>query len=326
MKTMSATSFFGTLPDTLRDAAFPLKGTNVDQWAKQSGLDWSYYGAPIEMVLNHDRPGRATRVNIPDRAALYRSDNHQVMGLVSTRFKITQPRGMLELFQDIAHRYGFNLALAGQVAGGAKIWAMAETPFEFEARKGDKVKGALFFCSACDLTTANKAYLTSFRMGCSNQLPAIARIAELGARQTIFKVRHNAMLTPQAVRRDLDTMHKQWNEFGVTCKKLATVKVSEQQVLTYVNSVFHPVGAEPVKLRELEDMNPQNTLVKVMQIYREGVGQQSIAGTAWGAVNAVTRYLDHETSARSSEARIRKSWIQGGTLIKQRAMELALKF
>ena len=65
----------------------------------------------------------------------------------------------------------------------------------------------------------------------------------------------------------------------------------------------------------------------LLSVYEGGVGQQtrSAAGTAWGLVNAVTRYTDHERNARSSDTRMNYAWFGKGARDKQDAVELALK-
>ncbi|KES22997.1 hypothetical protein FG99_15645 [Pseudomonas sp. AAC] len=48
-------------------------------------------------------------------------------------------------------------------------------------------------------------------------------------------------------------------------------------------------------------------------------------GTAWGLLNAVTEYIDHERRARSNEYRIDSAWFGQGAVIKQRALDAALQ-
>lgn len=47
--------------------------------------------------------------------------------------------------------------------------------------------------------------------------------------------------------------------------------------------------------------------------------------TAWGLLNAVTEYVDHERRARSPEYRLDSAWFGQGAVIKQRALDTALK-
>jgi len=47
-------------------------------------------------------------------------------------------------------------------------------------------------------------------------------------------------------------------------------------------------------------------------------------GTAWGLLNVVTEFVDHERRARSQEYRLGSAWFGQGATIKQRALDQAL--
>jgi hypothetical protein len=48
------------------------------------------------------------------------------------------------------------------------------------------------------------------------------------------------------------------------------------------------------------------------------------AGTVWGAVNAVTEYVDHQQRRRSDETRLSAIWLGEGDRLKQDAYRQAL--
>ncbi|PYC19386.1 hypothetical protein DMO17_19485, partial [Aquipseudomonas alcaligenes] len=56
-----------------------------------------------------------------------------------------------------------------------------------------------------------------------------------------------------------------------------------------------------------------------------GSSLESASGTAWGLLNAVTEYVDHERRARSNEYRMDSAWFGQGAQIKQRALDAALR-
>jgi len=47
-------------------------------------------------------------------------------------------------------------------------------------------------------------------------------------------------------------------------------------------------------------------------------------GTAWGLLNSVTEFVDHERRARSQEHRLDSAWFGQGAALKQRALDQAL--
>jgi len=56
----------------------------------------------------------------------------------------------------------------------------------------------------------------------------------------------------------------------------------------------------------------------------KGADLASAKGTAFGLLNAVTAYVDHERRARSTDNRLDSAWFGQGATIKQRALEQAL--
>ena len=72
----------------------------------------------------------------------------------------------------------------------------------------------------------------------------------------------------------------------------------------------------------------KRAMEKVQSLY-EGKGRGadllSARDTAWGLLNAVTEYVDHERRARSSEYRMDSAWFGQGAVIKQKALNAALQ-
>lgn len=76
-----------------------------------------------------------------------------------------------------------------------------------------------------------------------------------------------------------------------------------------------------------EKLVNERAMRKVQSLYEgRGRGSQLEAanGTAWGLLNAVTEYVDHERRARSNEYRMDSAWFGQGAVIKQKALDAAL--
>ena len=73
----------------------------------------------------------------------------------------------------------------------------------------------------------------------------------------------------------------------------------------------------PVKANE-------KAMKKAMVLY-DGAGRgselASAKNTAYGLLNAVTEFVDHERRARSTDNRLDSAWFGKGAQIKQRALE-----
>ena len=69
------------------------------------------------------------------------------------------------------------------------------------------------------------------------------------------------------------------------------------------------------------------TMAKVMALFDgrgRGAELASSQGTAFGLLNAVTEFVDHERRARSTDHRLESAWFGQGATLKERALEQAL--
>lgn len=59
----------------------------------------------------------------------------------------------------------------------------------------------------------------------------------------------------------------------------------------------------------------------------QGIGSTLPAAndTAWGLLNAITQYVDHERRARTPDNRLDSAWFGLGASIKQKALDESLK-
>ena len=76
------------------------------------------------------------------------------------------------------------------------------------------------------------------------------------------------------------------------------------------------------------DAEDERALRKVQELYEgRGRGSQldSARGTAWGLLNSVTEFVDHERRARSNEYRMDSAWFGQGAQLKQKALDNALR-
>jgi hypothetical protein len=108
-------------------------------------------------------------------------------------------------------------------------------------------------------------------------------------------------------------------------RTLAERKVQWHEALGFFMNVL--CGTTPTS--GLPEVLPnERALRKVQELY-EGRGRgsqlESARGTAWGLLNAVTEYVDHERRARSNEYRLDSAWFGQGAQIKQRALDAALQ-
>lgn len=291
----------------------------LDVWAKQAGMEWQINESPVRFMA--DSIGNLGTIHsFPDQKVLYRSDTKEALSVVSQRYQVVQPREVLEFYRDLTEMSGYELETAGVLKGGRKFWALARTGQSAALKGNDVVHGYLLLATSCDGTLATTATPTTIRVVCNNTLT----IALNGANQAI-KVPHSTRFEQQAVKQQLGIAVSQWDGFMYRMRTLAERKVKSHEAMNYFLRVLCDVQPG---MADLSNLANERALKKVQALYDghgHGAELDSAKGTAWGLLNAVTEYVDHEKRARSDEHRMDSAWFGQGANVKQRALSYALQ-
>jgi len=292
----------------------------LDVWAKQAGMDWRIESAEVRFVAGAVS-GLGSIHAFPEQQVLYRSDTKAPLSVVSSRYKVVQPAEILEFYRDLTEVGGFELETAGVLRDGKKLWALARTGQSVSLKGRDKVNGYLLLATACDGTLATTAQFTSVRVVCNNTL-AIA----LGDSTGAVKVPHRSQFDAQAVKRQLGIAISSWDGFMVRMKALSERRVTAEAGEAYFRRVL---TYQANHATDGPTATANDSAIKAVQILFNGRGKgatlASASGTAWGLLNSVTEFVDHQRRARSEDHRRDAAWFGQGAVIKQRAWEEALK-
>ena len=291
----------------------------IEVWQREAGMDWQILESPVH--FKSDAIGHLGAIHsFPEQKVLYRSDTKAPLSVVSNRYHTVQPREVLEFYRDLTEVSGYELETAGVLKGGRKFWALARTGQTTELKGNDQVNGYLLLATSCDGTLATTATPTTVRVVCNNTL-TIA----LDSTAKAIKVPHNTRFDPQVVKKQLGIAVSQWDAFMHRMRMLSERKVQWHEAMGFFMSVL--CDASPNS--PLPAVLPNERALRKVQSLYEGQGRgstlESAQGTAWGLLNAVTEYVDHERRARSTEYRMDSAWFGQGAQIKQRALEAALQ-
>ena len=289
---------------------------SIEIWAKQAGMDWEIREAPVRF-MSGGAAGRGAIESFPENKVLFRSDTNLPLSVVSQRYKVVHPSEILEFYRDLTEVSGFELETAGILKkGGRKIWALARTGQSSTLKGNDVTNAYVLLATACNGTLATTAQFTSIRVVCNNTL-AIALCSNTGA----VKVPHNTSFDPQAVKRQLGISVATWDSFMYRMKGLSERKVMSNEAANFIHRVFsHPYKATSPTTNE-------RAMAKVMTLFDghgKGAELASSKGTAFGLLNSVTEFVDHERRARSADHRLESAWFGQGAALKERALEQAL--
>lgn len=288
---------------------------SIDVWMEQAGLNWNIRETPVRFI-NGDKSHLGEILSFDDHKVLYRSDNRTPLSVVSQRYQVVQPREILEFYRDLTEKSGFELETAGSLKGGRKIWALARTGQSGVLKGNDRTDAYVLLATACDGTMATTAQFTSVRVVCNNTL-AVA----LDGRAQSVKVSHRSVFDADAVKKQLGISVSAWNDFMYRLKALSERKIKQSEAEKVIRNLFQP------RPDQIEQKSNERAMAKVRALFDgAGLGAHlpSSYGTAYGLLNAVTEFVDHERRARSTDHRLDSAWFGQGANLKQQALDQTL--
>jgi len=287
----------------------------LETWIEQAGFNWEVKKGAIQYEVRDEENHPVCVNTVPNRWALYRSDTGKPLSVMSSNYNITQPRDVMEFFRNLIEIGGFKMETAGMLRGGATYWALARIDDSFDVGGGDEVRPYVQVATSCDGTLSNVAQFTTVRTVCQNTLNAALQ-------DTAGQIRipHSTKFNAERVKADLGLIGGTWERFKKDATELSKRTVSKEEATKYFLDVLYPDQEEV----DLDAHRPMLELVT--SIYLNGIGQstKTAQGTAWGLVNAITRFTDHERKATSTDTRLQSAWFGAGARMKKNALTTAL--
>ena len=278
-------------------------GASLEEWLEQAHMGWKYEESVAQYTNGHLR-------DYPDFKVLYRSDNYKALSVVSKRYKVVQPKDVVEFFRSLVEREGFTIETLGTLKEGRRIWALANTNIENDVIGSDRLKAYLLLITSCDGSLATTAKFVSTRVVCWNT-QAIALHHERGQE---VKVRHSTVFNPDLIKEQMGLIgSKAFDHFLGNMRALTRVKVSQNDAKEFVASLL-PAGTGGEK-----DVRESKAFIKILGLFNGsamGSHLPGVAGTAWGLLNAVTEYTDHHVRSRTAENRFDSSMFGVGANMK----------
>lgn len=293
----------------------------IETWLEAAKLNWEVRQRPVWTQLNEDTP----TTKIERMRALVRSDTGDVLSVVGDKYKVVQPREVLEFFRDLVKDQGFEIETAGALAGGARVWALAKTGESFKAGKDDAVAAYLLLATSYDKKFATTAQFTGIRVVCNNTMTIALNQGEHQGDSTVFRVPHCTEFDAFSAKAQLGLLGGGWQQYQTDVQKLVATPISKDDAIKFFLELS---GFD--KAKTLEEQTTVNYFTrKLLTSYEHAPGQQltSADGTLWGVVNAVTHFTDHVRRARDRGSRVNSSWFGPSAQMKRdawdKAMELA---
>jgi len=291
---------------------------SIDVWKQEAGMEWEAIATPVRYGVPTDTGEEL--LTFDGRVVIRRSDTRAPLSIVSNRYKIFQPGQVLEFFRDLTEQYGFKMETAGCLLGGTKVWGLAKVDDNIDLG-GDVVKRYLLVATSYDASTPTIVKQTSVRVVCNNTLE-VGLTSHTG--KAFDSIAHNTFVDTDAIKTKM-VLDDNWSVFRDTLVKLAEKKMSDSAAEMYFADIFFD------KMEETERAGSkavQRRVDEMMSYFHRAPGNDlpSAQNTAWGAVNAMTYYTDHQAKSKSDDARLNKAWFGDNLVLKTKAFNRALQF
>lgn len=268
-----------------------------------AGLNWST--ELLDIHADRITADSVQRIDIPTRKAHVRSDNGGLLGVVSDRYSAITNAQLAEFADTIC---GLDAApRCVQVAcwnGGRRVAAVLELPRTHHVRvagniSGDKTVGRIVLVNSHDGSAALQAKYMNVRLACQNQLPAIA------ANSDGVTIRHvgDADAKLEDARLVLQEMQREHEYLTGVAHTLAQHRLSDR---AHLDRLFRCAyyGAFPSADIDGDGREKYLDTVAAWNVAHVHETNREIAHTAWGALNAITYWVDHVRSRTSDQSKM----------------------
>jgi phage/plasmid-like protein (TIGR03299 family) len=261
-----------------------LPGASIEDWARVSGLDYEVASADAYMAVG------GNLVKVDGYRHLYRKDTGVELGYVTDVYKEVQPIEQLRwLFEQINNDDRFEMDVAGALRGGRVVWATAKFR-EPMTVAGDKHIARLLMSTSYDKSYATDNRATMLRVVCNNVLDAaLARDAKASV-----KTKHNSKWDSKKVSLQLGDIISQFASYKAMGDAMVQVRMTQEANELFIRRCLGIKDGEEVNTRK------ENMLHEVRHAYDLTVAEGTEPNTAWTALNAVTRYVDHNRGTRDT--------------------------
>jgi phage/plasmid-like protein (TIGR03299 family) len=255
--------------------------------------DWNVRLEDVEIPshLSSDKSYQyVVRTNPSDKSQI------DVLGVVGQRYVPLQNEELFAFGDNILDGGG-RWETAGSIRGGRIVFgslALERETVLDPSGVADKVKTYLLINTSHDGSIAIQASVTPVRVVCANTLNLALGRKGKGPKQS-FKIRHTQSAEGKiaVARQALGIATAYMDEFDKMAQELFKQEVTAQQFNEIILAAYpKPEGDKKIALTKWT-----NKIDSLNDIYT-GEFNHMIAGTAWGAFNALTERLDWHRNAR----------------------------
>lgn len=293
-----------TIPDALRVA-------HLDKWdiIKQPVVTLAHDGTAIEV------PGKyATVRRNPDPELDGQSD---VLGMVGEDYTVVQNEEAFDFLGQLVDDGEVTIETAGSLRGGKRVFVTMKLPEHVEVADGDNLDLYVAVATGHDGLFAFHAFPTPVRVVCQNTLSMA-----MSGMQTAYRMVHSegVGLRIAEAREALRMTFREGELIGKAAHEMLQQSVTDKAFDKLIAENFLVLDKDA---KDTTKIRVEQKRADVRQLFREAPTQEIGRGTAWGAYNAITEYVEWVAPKDPTSERATENVLTGkGAVTRTRAWSL----
>lgn len=248
--------------------------TSVNEALSQAKLDYEVTTTPIYALAD------GKNIELPDKVATIRKDTNEILGVVSTRYRVCQNKDAFDFVDSIE---GVNIVKAGQTHTGM-VYMIGKLP-EVTVL-GDIFTPYVIFQNGHNGIYTVKTTICPLRHVCQNQFNMSFRNSP-----NTISIQHSKQLGIKIAEahKVIAKTASYMKNFGNTAEELAMLKIgNDANVKEIINAFFNIT--EDATNRQIVTITEQRN--ELFNAYKAD-DNANFTGTAWGLINGFSDYITH---------------------------------
>ena len=257
-----------------------------------------------------------------------RDSDGQRLGEVGRTYQPLQNADAFNFFEPFVTSGEVKLESGGSLFNGERIFILGKLNQDDSVIvPGDSVKKYVLLANGHDGLMSVFAGFTPIRVVCWNTLS----MSFTNKKSALIRIRHssNVVENLENVREIMNLANQQFEATAEQYRFLASKKINNDDLKKYIKVIFKTKDREEddeVAKSAEEDAKMDSRLIenKIMPIYEAGYGATipGVAGTLWGAYNAVSNFLQW-SRGRSLDGRLDSVWFGQSKNVLKTAFDVA---
>lgn len=284
---------------------------SYDDVLAQAGLNWTVSAHPVYTEVN------GKQIEVPGSNIIVREADEKPLGIVSDKYKIVNNADAFAFTESIFNSKEIEFIRGGSYRGGSSTWLEAKITGEYSIL-GDDVDCYLIFMNSHDGTGSVKCMIVPERIACSNALNIPLR-----DQSRHWRCVHSGdpMKKIDEARQILLAGSSYMNALNRECEMLQSIKISDSQVMQFINRLF-PINDE---MSDKQKENQESRRGQLLSVFLSKEDLFEFGSTGYKFISAVADYTDHNVGRNTKNSNInRYMYIANGSALVDQAYTMIL--